>query len=102
MAGSSHPAQAGRMEPHSGSSSPYVPQTEEERVEQDHQQEVDLHLATTMSRLETVARSRSRSGGNELGINDNGEVYRSLRDAQVCLYFLYDVPHTRLKRDLDQ
>ena len=82
MAASSLPA-AGRGEPHSGSSSPYVPQTEEERVEREQQQEVDLHLATTMSRLDTLARSRSRSGGNEMGTDEKGEVYRSLREAQV-------------------
>lgn len=70
----------------SGASSPYLPQTDEERTEREHQQQVDLQLATSMSRgldSMTVARSRSRSGGQELQRDNLGETYRSLRDAQV-------------------
>jgi hypothetical protein len=71
----------------SGASTPYLPQTEEERTEREHQQEVDLQLATSMSRgLDPIAlaRSRSRSGGQEMQRNEMGETYRALRDAQVC------------------
>lgn len=89
MPASSYPS-GGRGEPHSGSSSPYLPQTEEERTEREHQQEVDLHLATTMSRGMDVrrTRSRSRSGGKDIAHDEVGEVYRSLREAQVRLIII--------------
>lgn len=94
-----------RADPASTSSSPYIPQDEDDRAEQEHQQEVDLHLATTMSRGLDAGRSRSRSGGKEnrpRGNQDNDEDdedgpeertddgsrtsdrYGHLRDAQVC------------------
>lgn len=69
----------------SGSSTPTAPENEAERNELEHQQEVDLHLATSMSRgLDLVARSRSRSGGDDMhGQTQRGNVDPYRRDVQV-------------------
>lgn len=66
----------------SGSSTPNLPEDENERNERTRQQEVDLHLATSMSRgLDLATRSRSRSGGPEMQPDGSEAPYH--RDAQV-------------------
>lgn len=71
----------------SGSSTPNLPEDEAERNERARQQEVDLHLATSMSRgADLMSRSRSRSGGTELQSGRPDGPYRRDRDVQVNPY----------------
>jgi len=75
------PSSTSRQIP-SGVSTPNLPENEAERIERDRQQEVDLHLATSMSRgVDLVSRTRSRSGGAEMQSGGSEAPYH--RDAQV-------------------
>lgn len=66
----------------SGSSTPNLPENEAQRSEREHQQEVDLHLATSMSRgIDLASRNRSHSGGTEMQPDGSDAPYH--RDAQV-------------------
>lgn len=71
----------------SGASTPNLPENEQERAERTRQQEVDLHLATSMSRGgDLAARSRSLSGGTEMQPDGSEAPYRRHAQVSRCCY----------------